>query len=906
MDEAAMDQPAPPQNARQRLMQSLMELGNKAFNPDASESSRVQAQREFSGFVERTKTLNIIAAFNILIRPGHVPPWLRSKLMEILTLVPLRPDGVRATLEFVFSVHPSSTVKVSEAAVPQKRGANITHEALEMASRLISTPPASVTPDVWYAGVAPQLLRLLDGDEGPELRKAVAYIIGFGVLGRKTSGAPGTAGWKLLAEPILHSIRPPPGATESENQDGGGDVIIDLSKDRVLVTPHELATALSRLQSLVVSHPNPGLCKRLLSPLLLPLWALSSWGDAGSTASEKSRATASELLKIQLKLTPSPDILLMLVHNVGYLGGYDRQNPEWVYAANREGELQIVIRRSFGPTNAISLEQIDSKIKILLKVVEDSFSSADISTVFIDFLGRWLKSARGASTKGVVIKEEADGQKDPVKQLTEVKLLQAMMEKFPEKLANQPKHILELVSQILTDTGDIPESDDDVVGVALSLLNMIVTAPGFQKSRVNSDTMNQIEASLADLSRGSRPEVSSTARNLSLLLKYRDQLNDPTETTTTTPTDRQIEDRKTYQLAVSYITQPDSPPPVKFEGLNLLSTLITAQSPILDIPGILVLLSSLFADGEDYINLKAITLYTLLSHKHPNAVTKELLDHYVDAKETASVDTRLRFGEALLRVIERLGETFTASTATTTADALLLIAGRRGYRPKTQARQAKEERRRQMKIKEAEEAWDGEVPDLSDDVPEEEQKRNEILARIVEGWESKRGAEDVRIRASALSILGAAMETNISGLGPSVVAMAVDLALSIVQVETEDEKGILRRAAVLLVMSFVRALDAAKKMGRRLGFGLAAKEDVVRVLGYVRETDGDGLVREYARDVMESLENWEMGRLVPVEEGGGAGVEGLGRLKGLEVDLERAAEVKREERKARPRIEEIE
>lgn len=111
--------------------------------------------------------------------------------MEKLTLVPLRPDGVRGTLEFVFSVHPSGTVKVSEAAVPQKRGANITHEALNIASNLLSTPPASVTPEMWYSAISPQLLVLLDGAEGPELVKAASYIIGFGVLGRKASGAPG-------------------------------------------------------------------------------------------------------------------------------------------------------------------------------------------------------------------------------------------------------------------------------------------------------------------------------------------------------------------------------------------------------------------------------------------------------------------------------------------------------------------------------------------------------------------------------------------------------------------------------------------------------------------------------------------------------------------------------------------
>ena len=139
----------------------------------------------------RTKTLNLVGALNILIKPGQLPPWLRTKLMEILTRVPLRPDGVRATLEFVFSVHPSSTVKVSEAAVPQKRGANITHEALTLASSLLSNPPASVTPETWYAAISPQLLLLLDGKEGPELVKAASYVIGFGILGRKTSGAPG-------------------------------------------------------------------------------------------------------------------------------------------------------------------------------------------------------------------------------------------------------------------------------------------------------------------------------------------------------------------------------------------------------------------------------------------------------------------------------------------------------------------------------------------------------------------------------------------------------------------------------------------------------------------------------------------------------------------------------------------
>jgi hypothetical protein len=127
----------------------------------------------------------------LLLKPGAAPPWLRTKVMEELTRVPLRPDGVRATLEFLFSVHPSSTVKVSEAAVPQKQGANITLESLKLASNLVCAIPASVTPETWYSAIAPQLLALLDGGEGPELAKAASYIVGFGILAKRSSGAPG-------------------------------------------------------------------------------------------------------------------------------------------------------------------------------------------------------------------------------------------------------------------------------------------------------------------------------------------------------------------------------------------------------------------------------------------------------------------------------------------------------------------------------------------------------------------------------------------------------------------------------------------------------------------------------------------------------------------------------------------
>jgi hypothetical protein len=87
-----------------------------------------------------------------------------------------------------------------------------------------------------------------------------------------------------------------------------------------------------------------------------------------------------------------------------------------------------------------------------------------------------------------------------------------------------------------------------------------------------------------------------------------------------------------------------------------------------------------------------------------------------------------------------------------------------------------------------------------------------------QGWESKRGSEDVRVRASALSVLGAAVEVNPAGLGREVIALTVDLCVSVLQLESQPEKGILRRAAVLFVLSFLRALKEARDRGRDLGW----------------------------------------------------------------------------------------
>lgn len=706
-------------------------------------------------------------------------------------------------------------------------------------------------------------------------------------------------------DPSLKSSKP-----DSSFKSEEVDEIVELGRTKILVTASDLERSLSRLELLIMSNPSPGLCKRILKPVRFQLWALASWMNASQDIDKRFCRPARILVQTHLRLFGDVDNIIPFIRNIRCIGSlHGAEELQWRYHLQPEGGIEA-IHLAFGEQKQeaeLNWGEIESKSTDLVEFVSSVCTTEEVSSVFLYLLRRWIQSA-GKQSGDLIIQvvthdEEADS---AVEALIDVTLLQKFMDKAPEKLISHFDQLLELVSHVLRADSQTPLGDD-IIGVVLSLLNLVITAPTFQKSDINPAELKVVEGALARIGDQDRGDASITAKNLALLLKYRDEVEKPDDKTAA-PTARQIEDRKTYNLAMNYITgDSDNPPPVVSEGLNLLSNLIVAESPVLDISAVTVLMSNLLKENEDFINLRVIRIFTQLANKHPKSTMQELLDHYLDAQEKSSTDTRLRFGEAILQVIERLGETFTGEAAQNAGESMLSIAGRRGYRPKTMAKQAREERLNELKRKKAEASGnaDEDIDMADEEATPDEMAKNEILAQIVQGWESKRGSEDIRMRTSALSIFGNAIETNILGMGPTLVSAGVDLSINILAMEPELEKGILRRAAILVILSFVRALDKAKESGQKLGFGLTdqSREDIQRTLNYIAATDNDGLVQQHARDVVESLENWGMASLLPSHAEANA-APGLARLAGLHVNPE--GTLVDAAGRPRPRIEEVE
>ncbi|KAG5977279.1 hypothetical protein E4U55_006912 [Claviceps digitariae] len=657
------------------------------------------------------------------------------------------------------------------------------------------------------------------------------------------------------------------------------DEIVHLGRHKILVSGVQLAAAVRRLKVLILSNPSPGLCRRVLKPVILQLWALASVPNPPAPIAQKYCIPAETLLHTYFTLFGKTDAIAPLIQDILCEGPPRGSERTWRFQA--DGRSGINVEAVSDSATGVDLPQVEYKAGKLVKLIIGSCSNDEISALFLTLLNNWIRSMKQQQEEQTSIKTalvESKHEYSAVQQLAELSILQKLMEMAPDKLVSHFDQLMGIICQLLRGNEKIALGDD-VMAVVLSLLNVVVTSTSFKRSDVQPRDMNVIEASLQKIGHAGNSDVSATARNLAMLLEFRDQVDQPSDgqqSSTSAPSSRQIEDRKTYNLAMNYITgDRDNPPPVVSEGLTMLSTLIAAESPILDITAVTVLMSNLLRENEDYINLRVIKTFTQLANKHPKSTVRELIENYLDAQEHSSTDIRLRFGEALVQVIERLGETFTGDIAVHTGETLLSIAGRRGRRPKTQAKQAREERLTNLKKDKAarEGRRDGEDnddgghdPDKDDeeDMTEADRANNAILEQIIQGWESKRGSEDIRMRTSALSIFGAALEVNIAGIGPTLVSNAIDLCVNVLAVERDMQYAILRRAAILLILGFVRALHQAKQSGRSPGFGLtlSSRQDIQRTLEYVADTDNDGLVQQHARDVVESLQNWHIGSLL--------------------------------------------
>ncbi|KAJ6133891.1 hypothetical protein N7523_000213 [Penicillium sp. IBT 18751x] len=918
---------------RGRILSDIISgAADLAFNPNlASTLDQTKFQDGFAEVIDQTASVMLLPTLSNFLQ-SDTTPWFKAAISSQISRVPLRSGGVLQTIMFIASQFAPSLGQ--EAQTELSAGPHFTVQAIMQISRLLSSVPLGVEPVSYFTAIAPQLLTLLDGPD-PDLKKTVSYAIGNGILGKRAYGAPGTIGHSIFLEPLF-------GALTAELNDvserwlvqcsdmESSPTLNEESSTNALVNGSMVDLAIKRLESLALQHPNPGLVKRIVYPILLPLWGLACYTKEHDLTDYHERIMA--LLKTYFGISVGVQPLKKLVDHLLWDGG-----STWTYSTEPKRQIALTRRTRLegDQSNIIKLiDSLQSRTDLFVSLLgSDPSSEERTGDIFLYVSERWLVQPQihdnGAKTQTL---GESD---DVLQKLISAKLAEKLLDNFKDTLSRRPLRVLELIKQVIDgelrrldsrarqrdhrtgnvslsslsnivsgqkeqeDTSDKESSES--LSTAFSLLSTVLASPEFSTSQETKPLLESVKSHLDQLIPFLSPAMAKPATTSSMLLEI--QLTSPGHDGSK-PTPSHVTDLETHRQAL--VNLNSNLPPVQAEGFSLLSKLIMSGSPVLDIPSTLTLLLSVITDmtestaNEEFIYLNAIKLIGTLASRHPRTVMKTLVDSYIDKKEQRSLDSRLRLGESLLRTVQDLGDALTGETAKILGDGMVALAGRRGHRPETQKDRKeqleKEQRRKEREERKQKEAalpagWSiptDQIPpkleeEKGDDSDTESPEQAVHAANIVAAWAAGASTDeepdDLRVRASALSILASAVQTNILGLGPSIVSSAVDLALATLTLEPAPESAILRRASVILLLDILKALDAARETrhGKDVGFGFSLHDDtysfssqdqsgglstvgnipsMLRTLGFVETIETDSIVRGHLRALIESLEAW--------------------------------------------------
>lgn len=857
-------------------------------------------------------------------------PWFKEIITGLLSRVPLRENGVLQTIIFLASQLAPSLGQEAQDQVYS--GPHITVSAIMHASRLLSSIPQGMEASDYFKVIGPQLLALIDGNDA-DLRKAAAYIVGNGILGKKVYGAPGTVGHSIFLEPIFKAL--------TGNLDESSRMYIvppqetrGATSKYILSSEPEIVLAVDRLKTLVLQPPNPGLVKRAVFPILLPLWGLACFSMQQQITGFHGNVMAilQTYFGISVGFLPLKKIVDNFLWNGGSTCAYDVDTSNRIILTKPKAD-------ETGDDLVGLMDSLQLRTKLFMSLLDvDPSRDEQTGEVFLYVSETWL--GQGSSNAQNPHKLElfpADGGSGNImRKLISAKLAEALLDTFKDTLSRRPLKVLELIKHILdgelrtvnaqtkgpigvegknislsslasivpseqTESNEAAGSDlAESLQVVFSLLSTILASPEFSVSNDTSSILGTIKEKLDQLLPHLPSSLSKSGTTASMLLEI--QIVSP-EQKESSGKSSEVPDFELHRRAL--VNLNSDLPPVQAEGFSLLSDLVKKSSPVLDIPSTLTLLLSIITDSsetvanDEFIYLNAIKLIGTLSSRHPRTVAKTLIERYIDRSETATLDHRLKVGEALLRTVQDLGEALAGETAKVLGEGLISVAGRRAQKPQARKNRQqmveqetrKKEREERQKQKDAVSGWTLSAPKILEEIMDEDDSETDTpeqatnSANIISAWAagSSRDEEpdDLRVRASALSILATAIQTNIIGLGPLILSSAVDLALTTLILEPDEESAILRRASAVILLDMLKSLDDAREArgSQNIDFGFTLADESSRGFGGANESrrgpttignipymlhtlaavearETDTIVRGHIRLLTESLETW--------------------------------------------------
>ncbi|KAK9247842.1 hypothetical protein V1506DRAFT_530831 [Lipomyces tetrasporus] len=571
----------------------------------------------------------------------------------------------------------------------------------------------------------------------------------------------------------------------------------------VIVSDTELSKAITRLSQLIRNSP-PDIIEILLSPVFYSLWALANF----QKRTKRATNTVMSLLSVYIKACRPDEKIDGLVHRIYYDG-----NEVWRYGSGENGQIEIRKRgRTYTELAAENelksglegIDNLEQRTGLLLELI-DGLDKASVRKIFLKTVRRWLVKRN-------------DSTSDPLQVFADLRLLEGILEKHKSEIIESPSEIVGLVSSILdqyyTTLREIQDAKYTSMPISAQLAGIVSPPP---EADADSDDEDD-----------EKEEMDTDAESVSVAISLLSAMVSESwvgQAHTFSPDDQRV--LKSFGPALKYIAE-HGPESVSSSAATLALLLNETEIPTAPSNPHLsesqqryqLALSSL---QDPLIPIRAYGLQllrTLITERDPVVNVDAVLKIYLSTLNDEDSFIYLNSIKGLqsltdihgISVIKKLIAQYTAPDKSPSLDERLRIG----------------------------EAILRTVQRLGDALTG---INADIIAHAMVTTISNRKL-DTRIRSSALSILGMACEVNPSGLS-AWVKDGIECALGVLTFESDEEKTPLRRAAVVLIGSLLNGVRDLNQFPKEF-----AKE-IVRNMRYVRSSDGDGMVRAQAGNVLD-------------------------------------------------------
>ncbi|KAG4305216.1 hypothetical protein PORY_001386 [Pneumocystis oryctolagi] len=544
--------------------------------------------------------------------------------------------------------------------------------------------------------------------------------------------------------------------------------------------------SLRRIERIIVQSDS-NIILSIVSPIFVILWAASCFSH--KTHKYIWRDRINSILLSYIIVSDQLTSVFKIIENFLCTG-----NTYFSFANGEYGGISIEINDL---NTILSIEDLDSRIEnfgFLIEKLRNDYKL--IEDIFLRLLNYWLN-------------KNLKQNQDPIIELSYLKILMLIQKDYlPEIKKNMEKifHILVDIIRNFNENYKLMQNEKNSVDVnSPSLNNLDKIARNNMDSYITEEDINVVIISLNILnvilvnnSKFSKKEISlldaiynqlvyMMENSVEPLRNCAKDLNILVKSCLSLPiiSDRNLQTENSVEKYNKAIRYTyDQLIPVRAQGISLLKEMIEARDPIVDINEIMNILIGLLKDDDSFVYLNSIDCLSCLANRNGNYITKYLLNEYANVSKY-TLDERIRIGDVLFRIIQYLGKTISSTVSDSIATTMLDI--------------------------------------------------------------STCSTNDIRLRSSALNLLGTACNCSFYGMGQWCFR-ALESSLGILNFEKTEEHIIVRRAAIMVIANILQATDEISSIPGHL------LRTILKTIRYIKVTDQDIIMRRQASGLLDAME----------------------------------------------------